>query len=56
MCFVNDPQHPIVVAVTIEDGGFGADAAAPVARTIVSKWFDQPDQVHRGQVADVLIA
>ena len=42
VCFVNDPQHPIVVAVTIEDGGFGADAAAPVARTIVSKWFHQP--------------
>jgi penicillin-binding protein 2 len=42
VCFVNDPQHPIVVAVTVEDGGFGADAAAPVARTIVSKWFHQP--------------
>jgi penicillin-binding protein 2 len=42
VCFVNDPQHPIVVAVTIEDGGFGADAAAPVARTIMSKWFHQP--------------
>jgi penicillin-binding protein 2 len=42
VCFVNDPQHPIVVAVTIEDGGFGADAAAPVARTIVSKWFHKP--------------
>lgn len=42
VCFVNDRQHPIVVAVTIEDGGFGADAAAPVARTIVSKWFHQP--------------
>jgi penicillin-binding protein 2 len=42
VCFVNDPQHPIVVAVTIEDGGFGADAAAPVARTIVSTWFHQP--------------
>jgi penicillin-binding protein 2 len=42
VCFVNDGARPIVVAVTIEDGGFGADAAAPVARTIVSKWFDQP--------------
>ena len=42
VCFVNDPQRPIVVAVTVEDGGFGADAAAPVARTIVSKWFHQP--------------
>ena len=42
VCFVNDPQRPIVVAVTVEDGGFGAEAAAPIARTIVSKWFDQP--------------
>jgi penicillin-binding protein 2 len=42
VCFVNDGARPIVVAVTVEDGGFGADAAAPVARTIVSKWFGQP--------------
>jgi len=42
VCFVNDGARPIVVAVTVEDGGFGADAAAPVARTIVSKWYGQP--------------
>jgi penicillin-binding protein 2 len=42
VCFVNDPVHPIVVAVTVEDGGFGAEAAAPIARTIVSKWYHQP--------------
>jgi penicillin-binding protein 2 len=42
VCFVNDPVHPIVVAVTVEDGGFGAEAAAPIARTIVSKWYRQP--------------
>jgi penicillin-binding protein 2 len=42
VCFVNDPKRPIVVAVTVEDGGFGAEAAAPVARTIVSKWYDKP--------------
>ncbi|TML03719.1 MAG: hypothetical protein E6G41_13295, partial [Actinobacteria bacterium] len=36
------PNHkPIVVAVTIEKGGFGAEAAAPAARLIISKWFGQ---------------
>ena len=34
------PDHkPIVVAVTIEKGGFGAEAAAPAARLIISKYF-----------------
>jgi penicillin-binding protein 2 len=36
------PQsRPIVVAVTLEGGGFGAEAAAPAARLIISKWFGQ---------------
>jgi penicillin-binding protein 2 len=30
---------PIVVAVTVEQGGFGAEAAAPAARLILSQWF-----------------
>jgi penicillin-binding protein 2 len=30
---------PIVVIVTVEQGGFGAPAAAPVARQILSQWF-----------------
>jgi penicillin-binding protein 2 len=33
----NDPQ--IVVAVTIERGGFGAEAAAPAARRILAAYF-----------------
>jgi penicillin-binding protein 2 len=37
--FVDDPIKPIVVVVTIEKGGFGAEAAAPAARLILSKWF-----------------
>jgi penicillin-binding protein 2 len=49
VCFVNDPQRPIVVAVTVEDGGFGAEAAAPIARTIVSKWYRQPIKYIVGQ-------
>ncbi|MEA2196950.1 MAG: penicillin-binding protein 2 [Solirubrobacteraceae bacterium] len=30
---------PIAVVVTVEKGGFGAVAAAPVARQILSQWF-----------------
>jgi penicillin-binding protein 2 len=39
MCFVNDPTRPIVIAVTVEEGGFGAETAAPIARLIASQWF-----------------
>ncbi len=39
VCFVPDPVRPIVVVVTVEQGGFGAQAAAPAAREILSQWF-----------------
>jgi penicillin-binding protein 2 len=39
VCFVPDPHRPIVVVVTVEQGGFGAAAAAPAARQILSQWF-----------------
>lgn len=39
VCFVPDSQRPIVIAVTLEGGGFGAQAAAPAARQILSQWF-----------------
>jgi penicillin-binding protein 2 len=32
-------SKPVVVVVTVEKGGFGAVAAAPVARQILSQWF-----------------
>jgi penicillin-binding protein 2 len=40
-CFVpaTATTKPIVVVVTIEQGGFGAAAAAPAARQILSQWF-----------------
>ena len=51
-CFVNDPQRPIVVVVTVEKGGFGAETAAPAARLILSKWFGVKDNVfHAGSSA-----
>ncbi len=40
-CFVPPgvTDKPIVVVVTVEQGGFGAVGAAPVARQILSQWF-----------------
>ena len=43
-CYVDDPAKPIVVVVTVEKGGFGAEAAAPAARLILSKWFGVKDR------------
>ena len=44
MCYIADPKRPIVIAVTVEEGGFGAETAAPIARLIASKWFGQPEK------------
>lgn len=43
------PNPDIVAAVTIEEGGFGAEAAAPAARQILSAYFDVEGR--RGQGA-----
>ncbi len=48
MCYIADPSHPIVIAVTVEQGGFGAETAAPIARLIASKWFNQPEKFVAG--------
>jgi penicillin-binding protein 2 len=41
VCYVPNGSKPIVLAVTVEDGGFGAEAAAPVARVMLADWFNQ---------------
>ena len=41
--YVDDPVKPIVVVVTVEKGGFGAEVAAPATRLILSKWFGVRD-------------
>jgi penicillin-binding protein 2 len=43
MCYIADPTRPIVIAVTVQQGGFGAETAAPIARLIAAKWFHQPE-------------
>jgi penicillin-binding protein 2 len=42
MCYIGDSSRPIVIAVTVEQGGFGAETAAPIARLIASQWYHQP--------------
>jgi penicillin-binding protein 2 len=52
MCYIADPQRPIVIAVTVEQGGFGDQAAAPVARLMASQWFNQPLKLVSGSNPD----
>jgi penicillin-binding protein 2 len=48
ICYVADPRRPIVIAVTVEQGGFGAETAAPIARLMASKWFGKPERFVAG--------
>jgi penicillin-binding protein 2 len=52
MCILPDAGRPIVIAVTVEQGGFGDQAAAPVARLIASQWFHQPLKLVSGSNPD----
>jgi penicillin-binding protein 2 len=40
--------RPIVIACTVEDAGFGAEAAAPAVRLMLSKWFNVKAKFVRG--------
>jgi penicillin-binding protein 2 len=42
MSYIGNAQRPIVIAVTVEEGGFGAETAAPIARLIASQWYGKP--------------
>ncbi len=48
MCYIADPHRPIVIAVTVEQGGFGAETAAPIARLMASQWFGKSEQFVAG--------
>jgi penicillin-binding protein 2 len=47
LCYIGG-SHPIVIAVTVEEGGFGAETAAPIARLIASQWFGKPEKFVAG--------
>lgn len=48
MCYIADPNRPILLAVTVEQGGFGAETAAPIARLMASQWFGKPKRFVAG--------
>jgi penicillin-binding protein 2 len=48
MCYIADPSRPIVIATTVEQGGFGAETAAPIARLIAARWFGQAEKYVSG--------
>lgn len=39
--YAEHKNKPIVIAATVEEGGFGSEAAAPVACRMLARWFDQ---------------
>ena len=41
VAFIPNKARPIVIATTVEDGGFGSDAAAPIACRMLATWFYQ---------------
>jgi penicillin-binding protein 2 len=50
--FVEHRSKPIVLAVTVEQGGFGAEAAAPAARYMLAAWFDQRRTFQAARIQD----
>ncbi|MDQ3851106.1 MAG: penicillin-binding transpeptidase domain-containing protein, partial [Actinomycetota bacterium] len=48
VAYVPNATRPIVVAVTVEQGGFGAATAAPIARLLLSQWFGLQKKIVRG--------
>jgi penicillin-binding protein 2 len=40
VAYIPHPDRPIVIAVTVEEGGFGAATAAPIACRVLAKFYD----------------
>ena len=52
VAYVPDPKRPIVVAVTVENGGFGAAVAAPITCQILAKQYrEDPSKCQAGASA-----
>ncbi len=48
MAYIGNASRPLVVAVTVEEGGFGAETAAPAARLIASEYYGKPEKFVAG--------
>ncbi len=49
VAYAPDARRPIVLAVTVEQGGFGAESAAPAARYMLGQWFGLKKKFVAGQ-------
>jgi penicillin-binding protein 2 len=49
VAYVPDPKRPIVIAVTVEEGGYGAATAAPIACRMLATFYDQRAPCARGE-------
>ncbi len=49
VAYAPDARRPIVTAVTVEQGGYGAEAAAPATRYILAEWFGLKKSFVRGE-------
>jgi penicillin-binding protein 2 len=47
VAYVPHESKPIVIAATVERGGFGAEKAAPLVRRMLAKWFDLDPKLAR---------
>jgi penicillin-binding protein 2 len=48
MAYIADAKRPIVIAVTVEEGGFGAETAAPIARLMAAQYYGKPEKFVAG--------
>ena len=46
--YVPSAKKPIVIVATVEDGGYGAEAAAPAVCAMLADWFNQPSRCSTG--------
>ena len=51
VAYVPHPTRPIVVVATVEEGGFGAATAAPIACRMLAKFYDVEVACARGESA-----
>jgi penicillin-binding protein 2 len=49
IAYVPDKERPLVVAVTVEEGGFGAATAAPIACRILGAYYNKQTTCAAGQ-------
>lgn len=56
VAYVPHPTKPIVIASTVERGGFGAEKAAPIVRRMLAEWFDLGEDLAKPDASQAELA